>query len=380
MDPTTCQYYLQLLHGGKIPVPVLSRLLREFGSMKTLCAQSESTLKNLGFDDTQISHLRGGNGSVDSQQQIEAALEWSNHSENYLLCYESEYYPALLREIDSAPPLLFVRGSVSVLSERLLSVVGSRKASVYGKRNAYWIARELSKAGLHIGSGLAGGIDTKAHEGALEGGGKTIAVVGTGIDRVYPARNASLADRIVAGGALVSEFPLGTPPYPSNFPRRNRIISGLAEGIDTVAHRTAIEEGGRTIAVLGTPLSKAYPATNAGLLEEIKRDHLAISQFPEGYPGKSENFPRRNRTMALICDATIVIEASEKSGTRHQGWEAIRLGRDLYLLENVATNPNLTWPKQLIEYGAQILRREDLPDILLDIPNYTAGGVRAFEL
>lgn len=158
------------------------------------------------------------------------------------------------------------------------------------------------------------------------------------------------------------------------------VVSGLAEGIDTVAHRTAIEEGGRTIAVLGTPLSKAYPATNAGLLEEIKRDHLAISQFPEGYPGKSENFPRRNRTMALICDATIVIEASEKSGTRHQGWEAIRLGRDLYLLENVATNPNLTWPKQLIEYGAQILRREDLPDILLDIPNYTAGGIRAFEL
>lgn len=158
------------------------------------------------------------------------------------------------------------------------------------------------------------------------------------------------------------------------------VVSGLAEGIDTVAHRTVIEEGGRTIAVLGTPLSKADPATNARLLEEIKRDHLAISQFPEGYPGKSENFPRRNRTMALICDATIVIEASEKSGTRHQGWEAIRLGRDLYLLEDVAINPNLTWPKQLIEYGAQILRREDLPDILLDIRNYTAGGVRAFEL
>jgi DNA processing protein len=158
------------------------------------------------------------------------------------------------------------------------------------------------------------------------------------------------------------------------------VVSGLAEGIDTVAHRTAIEEGGRTIAVLGTPLSKAYPAKNAGLLEEIKCNHLAISQFPEGYPGRSENFPRRNRTMALICDATIVIEASEKSGTRHQGWEAIRLGRDLYLLENVATNPNLTWPKQLIEYGAQILRREDLPDILLDIPNYTAGGVRGFEI
>lgn len=158
------------------------------------------------------------------------------------------------------------------------------------------------------------------------------------------------------------------------------VVSGLAEGIDTVAHRTAIEAGGRTIAVLGTPLSKAYPTKNAGLLEEIKRHHLAISQFPEGYPGKSENFPRRNRTMALICDATIVIEAGEMSGTRHQGWEAIRLGRHVYLLENVAYDPNLTWPKELMSYGAQVLRREDLPDILFDIPNFTAGGMRAFEL
>lgn len=111
------------------------------------------------------------------------------------------------------------------------------------------------------------------------------------------------------------------------------VVSGLAEGIDTAAHQTAIDEGGRTIAVLGTPLSKAYPAKNSGLLEEIKRNHLAISQFSEGYPGRSENFPRRNRTMALICDATIIIEASEKSGTRNQGWEAIRLGRDSQVVE-----------------------------------------------
>ena len=156
------------------------------------------------------------------------------------------------------------------------------------------------------------------------------------------------------------------------------VVSGLAEGIDTVAHKTAMEQGGKTIAVLGTPLSQAYPAKNADLLAAIKRDHLAISQFPEGYPPKSENFPRRNRTMALICDATIVIEASEKSGTRHQGWEAIRLGRHVYLLENVANNPELTWPKELISYGAQILRRHDLPDVLFEIPNFTAGGVRAF--
>ena len=156
------------------------------------------------------------------------------------------------------------------------------------------------------------------------------------------------------------------------------VVSGLAEGIDTVAHETAIEMGGKTIAVLGTPLSKAYPAKNKDLLDIIKRDHLAVSQFREGYPPKRENFPRRNRTMALICDATVVVEAGEKSGTRHQGWEAIRLGRMVFILQSVAQNADLTWPKEMIDYGAQVLSREDVPDVFYDIPSFTAGGVSAF--
>ena len=156
------------------------------------------------------------------------------------------------------------------------------------------------------------------------------------------------------------------------------VVSGLAEGIDTVAHETAIENGGKTIAVLGTPLSQAYPANNKALLEKIKRDHLAISQFPEGYPTRRENFPRRNRTMALICDATVVVEAGEKSGTRHQAWEGIRLGRLVYIMQNVAQNGELTWPEEVIGYGAQVLRREDVPDIFHDIPNFTAGSVSGF--
>lgn len=156
------------------------------------------------------------------------------------------------------------------------------------------------------------------------------------------------------------------------------VVSGLAEGIDTVAHETAIALGGKTIAVLGTPLSEAYPARNRDLLRLIKHDHLAISQFPEGYPAKRDNFPQRNRTMALICDATVIVEAGENSGTRHQGWEAIRLGRLVYIMQNVADDQKLTWPKEMIAYGAQILRREDVPDILYDIPSFTAGGVSAF--
>lgn len=156
------------------------------------------------------------------------------------------------------------------------------------------------------------------------------------------------------------------------------VVSGLAAGIDTMAHITAIQGGGETIAVLGTPLSTAYPKQNAALLESIKKDHLAVSQFPEGYPPQPKNFPIRNRTMALISDATIIIEAGEKSGTRHQGWEALRLGRDVYILENVANDPNITWAKEMMDYGAQSLTRENIDLILEDIPYLTSKLEDAF--
>jgi DNA processing protein len=230
MDPNTCLYYLTLIDSKKIPIPVISKLLREFGSAKTLMELPRSKFQDLGFDNTQIELLHSGNSNAGCQRSTQVALEWAGKEWNYLVCYESQHYPSLLREIDSAPPILFVRGSLSALGGKHFAVVGSRKASIYGKRNAYWMAQELSKAGLQICSGLASGIDSKAHEGALDSGGKTIAVIGTGIDRVYPSRNKELAQRIVENGALVSEFPMGTPPYSSNFPRRNRIISGLAMG------------------------------------------------------------------------------------------------------------------------------------------------------
>lgn len=150
------------------------------------------------------------------------------------------------------------------------------------------------------------------------------------------------------------------------------VVSGLAEGIDTVAHETAIKNGGKTITVLGTPLSVAYPAKNKDLLNRIKAEHLAVSQFPEGYPTKKENFPMRNRTMALLTDATIIVEASEKSGTRHQGWEALRLGRLVFIMKDVIENEELTWPKEMMKYGAQELTCELLPLFLFDIPNVTA--------
>lgn len=150
------------------------------------------------------------------------------------------------------------------------------------------------------------------------------------------------------------------------------VVSGMAEGIDTAAHEAAMKAGGRTIAVLGTPLDKPYPASNRLLFQRIVKDQLAVSQFPIGQSVQRKNFPIRNRTMALLSDATVIVEAGQKSGTLHQGWEAIRLGRLVFLMESVANNPALTWPREMIDYGAQVLARDNLDYVIDNLPSLTA--------
>ena len=156
------------------------------------------------------------------------------------------------------------------------------------------------------------------------------------------------------------------------------VVSGLAAGIDAAAHRGAIDAGGKTIAVLGTALDRAYPASNAELQETIMREHLAISQFAPGTAVRRFNFPIRNRLMALISDATVIVEAGETSGTLHQGWEAIRLGRPLFLMESVVSNSQLAWPRKMMEYGAQILSRSNLDLVVENLPSFTHDNAPAF--
>ena len=136
------------------------------------------------------------------------------------------------------------------------------------------------------------------------------------------------------------------------------VISGLAAGIDAISHRTAIDAGGQTIAVLGTPLDTAYPASNYSLQQEIMREHLAVSQFAAGSPVTKANFVMRNRTMALVSGASIIVEAGERSGTTHQGWEAIRLGRPLFVCEPAARN-RPGWFEKMTPYGATMLESYD---------------------
>lgn len=146
------------------------------------------------------------------------------------------------------------------------------------------------------------------------------------------------------------------------------VVSGLAEGIDTAAHVTAIETGGRTIAVLGTPLERAFPAQNRPLQERIAREHLAVSQFAPGSTWDKRSFPIRNRTMALLSDVTVIVEAGESSGTIHQGWEALRLGRPLFILESLAGS-GCTWVAEMQRYGAQVLSEANRDLFLESLPD-----------
>ena len=193
---------------------------------------------------------------------LERTLHWAEQPGQAIVTLGDADYPPALLETADPPTLLYVRGNAALLRERGLAIVGSRNATPQGKQTAESFARTLAGQGYGIVSGLALGIDAAAHRGALADGGATVAVIGTGADRLYPASNRDLALAIVAHGAIVSEFPLGTPPLAANFPRRNRIISGLARGVlvveaapqsgSLITARLAAEQGREVFAIPGS--------------------------------------------------------------------------------------------------------------------------------
>lgn len=156
------------------------------------------------------------------------------------------------------------------------------------------------------------------------------------------------------------------------------VCSGLALGIDTIAHKTALACGGRTIAVLPTPLENVAPKQNQRLFEEIVENHLAVSEFRVDSIVNKGNFVRRNRTMALLSDATVIVEASETSGTQSQAWEAIRLNRRLFLLESLVREANIQWVKSVMDYGAEVLNKENILELLDSIEGTQFGVEHGF--
>jgi DNA processing protein len=147
------------------------------------------------------------------------------------------------------------------------------------------------------------------------------------------------------------------------------VVSGLAKGIDTAAHLGALQAGGHTVAVLGTPIDKTYPKENTELHHRLMTEQLVLSQFPSGTKTQKYHFPERNRTMALISDATVIIEAGETSGSLSQGWEALRLGRLLFIAQSIVEKSALTWPKKMLAYGASVLSDETVEELFALLPD-----------
>lgn len=274
----------------------MRRWLDHFGDIKTLFSTSSTELKMAGLTSSQITALQKPHW-----QQVEKDLAWCEKMSCHLISYIDDRYPALLKECYDAPLLLYVRGDPALLSKPQLAIVGSRNPTKMGCEIAMQFAAYLAESHLVITSGLALGIDAASHRGALQTSGKTIAVMGTGMQYIYPSSNQKLAEEIIENGALISELPREMSPKAKHFPMRNRIISGLSLGVlvieaaihsgSLITARFAIEQGREVFAIPGSihnPLARGCHhliqqgakliETAADILEELGAIKAGIVQ------------------------------------------------------------------------------------------------------
>lgn len=238
------------------------QLVEVFRSPQAIFRASRSELESAGLSPAVAQSIASGcsfEDAVEQQRKIAAAGA-------QLISFQDSAYPPRLREIYDPPPVLFARGRIELLQSLMLAIVGTRRPSVYGNAVAARLGKDLAVAGLTIASGMARGIDTAAHKAVLEAEGDTVAVFGCGVDELYPAENRKLRDLLVERGLTLSEFPMGSPGYPQNFPVRNRIISGMSAGVlvieggeysgSSITAKLAIEQGREVFAVPGNITSK----------------------------------------------------------------------------------------------------------------------------
>ncbi|HEY90057.1 MAG TPA: DNA-protecting protein DprA [Thermoflexia bacterium] len=246
----------------------LRALIERFGDVRAAWEAPQSALQEAKLDRRSLRNLLKARRQVDLDQLLrKVEVEGVQ-----VFTWESADYPSLLWEIDDAPPVLFVKGTLTPADEWAVAMVGTRKSTVYGKELAQRLAGDLARNEITVVSGLARGIDGIAHRAALVAGGRTLAVLGCGVDHIYPPEHRRLAQDIIANGALISDYPLGTPPEGKNFPPRNRIISGLSLGVVVIeaGERSgalitadfAAEQGREVFALPGNVLSPASKGCN----------------------------------------------------------------------------------------------------------------------
>ena len=350
------KYWLGLLRVEGIGCKTFSSLI-ETHLPEVIFNASEETLQEWGLKKNLIANIMQFDWS-----KVDYDLQWLSQPNNDVIKINHSLYPAALKEIYDPPPLLFIRGNPDVLAYPQVAMVGSRNPSALGSKTAFDFAFELSQYGFAITSGLALGIDANSHQGALQAGGYTIAVAGTGLDRVYPASNKALALDIVNTGAMVSELPPGTVAKATNFPRRNRIISGLSQGLlvveaakqsgSLITARLALEQNRDVFAIPGSIYSPLSRGCNALIREGAK-----LVETPEDIIDELSQYKQRINYL------------------KNQSTQSLLDLDEQTLLNLVMFNP--TSIDELVESSAQSVESITAQLLLLELQGYvqaTAGG------
>lgn len=312
MSDENTQFWLGLTKLEGLGVRGAHRLVEHFGSPQAAYMASLTELESCGIPARVAQAIFGQAGLKETARDLEA----STKAGCQVVAYSSDDYPPLLKQIPDPPLVLYVRGDVKMLSRHAVAIVGARRPTAYGSQVAQRLAHDLAQRQLVIVSGLARGIDSAAHRGAMEAKGKTVAVLGSGIDVIYPRENKRLAEQVIECGALISEFPPGTSPAPENFPIRNRTISGLSLGVvvveaaeysgSLITARLAVEQNREVFGVPGNITS----AQSFGPNHLIKQGAKLVDEWMDVI----EEFPAEIR-MQLLPPAEASDEAADQAQT-----------------------------------------------------------------
>ena len=356
LDADEFDAWFRLLETPGLGREAARRLLAAFGSARQVLQASMAARQQLvGAQRAQALDTEPD----ELPQRLRAAKDWLGGGEaRRVLCLGDADYPALLLQTPDPPLLLYVQGHVELLDRRSLAIVGSRNASAQGVDNARAFGAHLSQRGWTIVSGMAFGIDGAAHEGGLSGPGSTVAVVGTGLDRVYPARHRALAHRIAAAGVLISEFAPGTPPLAQNFPQRNRIIAGLARG--TLVVEAALQSGSLITARQAADCGREVFAVPGSIHSPLSRGcHALIRQGAKLVESADDVFEELQAPSA----ASAASDAPSAAPASHRDPVLDALGHDPATLDALCARTG--WSAQ--ELSARLLELE-LEDRVARLP------------
>ena len=362
MNPDLGWLALRLVPG--VGARTIHRLMQQFGSPEGVFAASREHLSRVpGLTNRTVDAIRSFPAEKAAQKEMARLHTLGMH----IIRWGTRDYPDLLANISDPPPILYVKGELLPEDERSVAVVGSRRASAYGLSVCRRLCAGLAWQGWTVVSGMARGIDSAAHLGALETGGRTLAILGTGLDVVYPRENRKLSQRIAASGALVSEFPLGTPPEPGNFPIRNRIISGLALGVvvveataksgSLITARMALEQDRQVFAIPGQIDQQSFAGPHRLIKEGAK-----LVEGPEDIVDELSPMISRKSPARVVQREEVLHGAHAEMGERERMLWSV-LGTEPLHIDDITRKLDLS-----VSQTAELLLRLEIKGLIRQLP------------